>query len=198
MTPAMLAAAVGGMPAGRAALWAPLILLAWNEFGIREPADRAMFLAQCGHESASFRFNRELWGPTDSQQRYERNFALPWPRSASEAWHAEFAANRLAFQLGNSELGDGRRFMGRGPLQLTGRDNYREFGAALGLDLVHAPDIVQFPHVGIRVAGSFWHRRGLSELSRDLERATRVINGGQNGLDDRRRRLGLAQAALGV
>lgn len=185
----MLAAAVGGMPVGRAALWAPLILLAWDEFEIRTPADRAMFLAQCGHESASFRYNRELWGPTPAQKRYERNFDEPWKPGG---------VNALAFRLGNSEPGDGRKYMGRGPLQLTGRGNYAEFGEALGLDLVHAPDIVQFPHIGIRVAGCYWKRRGLSNLSRDIVRATRVINGGDNGLADRTERWGRAMHALGI
>lgn len=189
MTPAMLASVVGNMPPGRAAIWAPLIVLAWVEFKVSDPHDQAMFLAQCGHESASFRFNRERWGPTASQKRYERDFSAPWGKGA---------VNRLAFQLGNSEPGDGRRFLGRGPLQLTGRDNYKEMGLALGLDLIHAPDIVEFPHVGIRVAGCYWRRRGLSNLSHDIVRATKVINGGDNGLSDRIERWERAKAALGI
>ena len=163
------------MPFSRAALWAPFLDVAMAEFGITEPADKAMFLAQIGHESGSLRYVREVWGPTESQRRYE---------------------GRL--DLGNTEPGDGKRFMGRGPPQLTGRGNYRACGKALGFDLEAAPELLELPHNGARAAGWFWQSRGLSRFALDLEGATRRINGGLNGLADRAKRLAVARLAMGL
>lgn len=193
MTPAMLAKAVG-MPLGRAALWAPLIVLAWIEFGIVDKADKAMFLAQCGHESASFKALREKWGPTAQQKRYERDQSAPWPKNAAQAKLPGFAVNRLAYRLGNDLPGDGRRYAGRGPIQLTGKTNYLSCGIALGIDLVNAPELAELPHAGVRVAGWYWLTRGLSKLSGDVVEATHVINGGETGLPDRTERLERALA----
>lgn len=163
------------MPLDRAALWAPLLTGAMLEFGITEPADCAMFIAQIGHESGSLRWLREIWGPTPTQLRYEGRA-----------------------DLGNTEPGDGFRFRGGGPPQLTGRANYREAGQALGFDLEGAPDLIELPHIGARVAGWFWKTRGLSRLSNDLVAATRRINGGTSGIVDRGKRLGLARLAYGL
>ena len=77
-----------------------------TEFAIESPARMAAFIAQLAHESGQFRFMEEIWGPTPAQQRYE-------PPSS------------LATDLGNTDAGDGKRFKGRGPIQITGRANYR-------------------------------------------------------------------------
>ena len=80
---------------------------AMQRFGIDRNVRRAAaFIAQLAHESGQFRFMEELWGPTEAQKRYE-------PQST------------LARGSGNTEQGDGFRFKGRGPIQVTGRFNYR-------------------------------------------------------------------------
>lgn len=174
MTPGQLALSCP-MPFARAALWAPFLGAAMAEFSVAEPDDRAMFIAQIGHESGSLRYTRELWGPTEARRRYEGRA-----------------------DLGNTEPGDGKRFMGRGPIQLTGRANYRAAGKALGFDLESAPELLELPHNGARAAGWFWKSRGLSALALDLEAATRRINGGLNGLLDRANRLAVARMAMGL
>jgi predicted chitinase len=155
-----------------------------TEFAIEAPARAAAFLAQLAHESGQLRFMEEIWGPTDAQRRYE-------------------PVTTLATKLGNTEPGDGKRFKGRGPIQITGRANYRRFGDFLGLDLVADPPKAALPDVAFRIAGMFWLKKGLNELA-DLATAasfkeiTRRINGGFNGLADRERFYARARTVLGV
>ncbi|MBP2603662.1 putative chitinase [Acinetobacter calcoaceticus] len=84
--------------------------------------------------------------------------------------------------------GDGVRFKGRGPLQLTGRANYQKYGRALGIDFEFHPDLVAIPSIGLLVSCKFWVNNGLNELADrdDLLTITRRINGDTNGLDDRK------------
>ena len=100
LTPAVLLAAMGCTPA-RAELWAQPLGLACERYGIDTPQRLAHFIAQVGHESGSLRHVREIWGPTPAQASYEGRH-----------------------NLGNVQPGDGARYMGRGPIQLTGRANY--------------------------------------------------------------------------
>lgn len=101
--------------------------------------------------------------------------------------------------LGNTQPGDGMRYKGRGPIQLTGRANYLNCGNALGLDLVSNPEIVSTVDVGCRVAGWFWVTKGLNLLAdeRDFDRITRRINGGTNGARERQAYYAVALDALG-
>jgi putative chitinase len=174
MTPEVLLRACP-MPSDRAILWAPFLTAACLEFYISSAADQAMFLAQIGHESGSLAHLREIWGPTAAQLRYEGRV-----------------------DLGNTRKGDGFKYRGGGPIQLTGADNYRKAGKALGFNLEENPDLIVLPHVGARVSGWFWEKKGLSALSNDIEAATRRINGGLNGLNDRKRRWDLARKAYGL
>jgi putative chitinase len=172
------------LPAAKRAALLPFLQQAIDEFGIDAPARQAAFLAQLAHESAQLKHMEELWGPTPAQKKYE-------PPST------------VAERLGNTQAGDGFRFKGRGPIQLTGRANYQRFGAALGLDLVADPPRAATPEVGFRIAGLFWQRNGLNALA-DLatadafRRITRRINGGENGLADRERFYAVARTVLGV
>ena len=139
----------------------------------------AAFLAQLGHESGELQFLEELWGPTPAQKRYE-------------------PPGELARRLGNTQRGDGRRFKGRGPIQITGRANYARYGELLGLDLVGQPEQAADPEVGFEIAALFWDRNGLNALADagDFETITRRINGGLNGLADRQRLHALALQVL--
>lgn len=159
----------------------PHLQSAMKEFEIVSPLREAAFLAQIAHESGEFRWMEEIWGPTATQKRYE-------------------PPTELAAQLGNTELGDGKRFKGRGPIQITGRDNYRRFGELLGIDLVSNPEAAAAPEVGFRIAGLYWKRRGLNELADvgDFEKITRRINGGLNGQSDRLKYYARAKEVLGV
>jgi putative chitinase len=129
------------------------------------------FFAQLGHESGGFRYMEEI----ASGQAYEGRK-----------------------DLGNVQPGDGRRFKGRGPIQLTGRANYREYGRRLGIDLENHPEIAALPSIGMMTACAYWAAKGLNALADadDVERITRRINGGLNGFEDRKARLKAVKALL--
>lgn len=173
-----------------------------TEFRIETPVVQAAFLAQVGHESEGLLYFRELWGrvPTVDQARYERDFKAPWPGSPAEAQQDRFKVNRKAYGLGNSIQGDGRKYMGRGPIQITGRGNCRIIGGILRIDLESDPVPLEGPTVGCRSAGAFWQWKQCQPLaeSGDFIALTRRINGGTNGLADRQQRWAKAKAALGV
>lgn len=135
----------------------------------------AAFIAQIGHESGQLRYVREIWGPTAAQRGYEGRE-----------------------DLGNAVTGDGRKYCGRGLIQITGRANYAKCGEALGLDLVKHPELLELPQHAAMSAAWFWKQKGLNDLAdRDqFNTITRRINGGLNGLADRLELWKKAQAVL--
>jgi putative chitinase len=155
----------------------PYIIEAMDEGNIKTPSRVAAFLAQLAHESGEYRFMQEIWGPTDAQLGYEGRA-----------------------DLGNYKQGDGRRFAGHGPIQITGRANHKACGEALGLDLISEPLLITMPEHGTRAAVWFWNRHNLSKLA-DVDwfkTITRFINGGYNGLADRRQYWDRNRALLGL
>lgn len=170
---------LAALPCGpRAAdIWIGPVSSACHEWDINTPARMAAFLAQIGHETACFQFLRELWGPTATQEGYEGRA-----------------------DLGNTQPGDGRRFLGRGLIQITGRANYASCSQALFGDtrLVIRPELLEDPTNAARSAGWFWKVHGLNELADagDFVRITRAINGGTNGLQDRQKLYARALHAL--
>lgn len=120
----------------------------------------AMFLGQLAHESGELRHFEEL----SSGQAYEGRA-----------------------DLGNVQTGDGARYKGRGPIQLTGRFNYQAASASLGVDLVANPELAAQPGVGFQIAAWYWTSRSLNAKADafDFRGVTRAINGGLNGLDHR-------------
>ncbi len=102
--------------------------------------------------------------------------------------------------LGNTQPGDGVRFKGRGLMQLTGRDNYMKFSKAMNQDFIAQPQLVADIPWAIRVAGWFWDDKHLNEYADrdDLEEVTRRVNGGYNGLEERRGYLQKAKSVLGA
>ena len=116
---------------------------AMGEFSINTRRRVAAFLANVAVESEEFLYMKEIWGPTPAQAGYEGRA-----------------------DLGNTQRGDGYRYRGRGPIQLTGRANYRAVGQALGLDLENNPDQAATPEVGARIACHYWrHRSSLGDLN---------------------------------
>lgn len=89
--------------------------------------------------------------------------------------------------LGNIEPGDGWKYHGRGYVQLTGRDNYDRLGKEMGLDLVNHPELAADRDIAAKIAIHYWQARVVShDDQRDVTAAGQDINGGSNGLADRK------------
>lgn len=143
-------------------------------FGLDVPHRLAHFIAQLAHESGGFKYDKEIWGPTPAQQRYDTRV-----------------------DLGNTPAadGDGKLYAGRGPIQITGKSNYRQFtdwcranvpGPTVP-DFVATPDKVNTDPWEGMTAIWFWTTRKLNKFAdeNDIEMLTKRINGGLNGYDDR-------------
>ncbi len=168
-----------GIPRHLADTYLPLLNAAMREYEINTTLRVSAFLGQLAHESAELKYFEEIASGVAYEGRYD---------------------------LGNVYPGDGRRFKGRGPIQLTGRANYRDYGKELGLDLMNNPELAASPSVGFRIAGAFWKRKGLNALADagEYKKISAKINGinkktGEpNGLDSRIKYYTVAKEALGV
>ncbi|HBR0026381.1 glycoside hydrolase family 19 protein [Klebsiella aerogenes] len=198
-----------GISAGLTARWFPHITAAMKEFGITSPLDQAMFIAQMGHESGGFtrlvenlNYAAESLVPTFGKHRITAQQAAALGRTAIQSANQRAIANLVyggewgKKNLGNQVAGDGWKYRGRGLKQITGVSNYRKCGLALKLDLVTQPELLEQDENAARSAAWFFATSGCLVYSGDVERITIIINGGKNGLDDRRRRFNLAKAVL--
>ena len=144
--------------------------------GLSTPLRQAHFLAQIGHESGELRFQEEL---------------------------ASGAAYEGRADLGNTRPGDGRRFKGRGLIQLTGRANYTAFARSLDreADILASPGLVATElALCVGAAAWYWSERGLNRYADqdDLRGVTYRVNGGYNGLAHRKVLLTRAKALYGL
>jgi putative chitinase len=169
---------LGCMPnaADRAQIFLEPLNAALIEFHVDSLQERAAFLAELAHESADLRFMREIWGPTPQQLTYEGRE-----------------------ELGNTQPGDGKRFIGRGGLMTTGRTNTLRCLAALGraeTDL----DYIETPIGGMRSAGWMWKDLGcdVPASQGNFATCTKRLNGGYTNLDDRIKRYVLSRKSLGL
>lgn len=148
--------------------------------GIRG-TELAQFLAQCAHESADFSRLEEIGTPEYFARKYDPKYA---PKTA-----------RI---LGNTEVGDGERYKGRGFIQLTGRDNYRRAGEALKLPLEANPELAARPDVAAVIAVWFWKNRVASRVKNfaNTQQATKPINPALKGLEQRKEKFKQYQMAM--
>ncbi len=151
----------------------PLLNAALIEAGALSPARIAMFLAQTGHESGSFRYLEEL---------------------------ADGSAYEGRKDLGNTHDGDGKRYKGRGIIQITGYDNYARLTQDLGVDFLTFPELAATPKYAFLSGARYWawHRINAWADTHDVVGATRRINGGLNGIEKRRELYDHACKVLGV
>jgi putative chitinase len=160
------------------------------KYDINTPRRIAMFMAQCGHESANFRFLEEnlnysaealltVW-PTHFDSSNVDDYARQPEKIANRAY-----ANRMG--NGDEASGDGWLFHGRGLIQITGRDNYTKFAGSIGMSLDDAVAYAATDNGAIESACWFWTIHNLNPMSDDNEvtNITKVINGGTLGLLDR-------------
>lgn len=156
--------------------FAPYLDKYMSLYDISSPVAMACFLAQIGHESAQLRYVEEIASGASYEGRTD---------------------------LGNTEIGDGKRFKGRGLIQITGRTNYKQISDDLGIDFVSSPELLTEPEFAVESACWWWNKRDLTWIAESapigdyatFRRITKIINGGYNGFDDRWE---LYQRAIGI
>jgi putative chitinase len=164
----------------------------FKEYGISEKAVRKeYFLAQIAHETGGL--TRSVENLNYSAERLTKIWPTRFPTVESAkpfANNSEKLANKVySNRMGNGppESGDGYRYRGRGYIQITGKDGYRQTGLRAGIDLVSNPERAIATEDALRVACAFWKWKDLNPLcdARNFEEVTRRINGGLIGYDDR-------------
>ncbi|HDG1688481.1 TPA: glycoside hydrolase family 19 protein [Kluyvera cryocrescens] len=193
-----------GISAGLAARWFPHNDAAMKEFRITKPEDQAMFIAQAGHESAgftrvleSFNYSVAALKATFGKRLSAYQCEMLGRVDGQQMAHQPQIANLVyGGRMGNKESGDGWAFRGRGLIQITGRENYTKCGIALKLDLVENPSQLEDDINAARSAAWFYATSGCLNYTGDLVRVTQIINGGQNGITDRRARFEKAKVVL--
>jgi putative chitinase len=172
----------------------------FEKYEINTPARQACFIGQCMHESGGFKLLKE------NLNYSAKGLVATWPsRFPNEEYAKEYArkperiANKVySGRMGNTEEGDGAKYIGRGLIQLTGKDNYKAVTEALGTDLLANPQLLEEPRYAALSAGWFWNKKGLNALAdaNDIESMTKRINGGLIGLDDRKAKIAMVSKYL--
>ena len=195
----------------RAAHWTAALNAAMRASAIDSAARQAAFLAQLLVESDELRRREEALSYSAARLRQV------WPRHFSSdqealryAHRPRALANRVyGARMGNrgEASGDGWRYRGRGLIQLTGRDNYARLASSAGIDALANPDLLLLPDGAARSAAWFWASKGLNALADHdagadgdavFARISRMVNGGDTGLAQRRLRWKRARQVLGL
>jgi len=144
----------------------------FNKYGINTPLRIAHFMAQIEHESGGFKCLREL---------------------GSSAYLDKYDTGKLAFRLGNTpeDDNDGQKYCGRGYIQVTGKANYTTLSKDTGIDFLNHPELLEQEVNAMISALWYWGKHNLNKLADldNIETITKRINGGFNGLADRKRLL---------
>lgn len=172
------------------------------ENGIDTPLRVSHFLAQVIHESSHFKTNVENLNYSASALQSVFKKYFPNEIIANEyARKPEKIANRVyANRMGNGDeaSGDGWKYRGRGLIQLTGKNNYTSCKTDMKIDIVKNPDLLLVPEYALKSACWFWNKNNLNQYADkdDIITITKRINGGTNGLDDRKSILSKAKKIL--
>lgn len=177
------------------------------EYEINTPQRVAAFIAQCAHESGNFKFLKENLNYKAASLR--KVFPKYFPDDAIANDYAnrpnkqEAIANRIyANRMGNGDesTGDGFRYLGRGLIQLTGKNNYTIFAASIDTPVEEIPEYLQTFEGAVQSACWFWEQNKLNQWADagDILTLTKRINGGTIGLEDRKKHYAHALHVLGV
>lgn len=170
------------------------------KYEINTPKRQACFMGQTMHESMNYKATKE------NLNYSARALMNTWPSrfpsldvaSQYERQPEKIASKVYVGRLGNETPEDAAKYIGRGLIQVTGKENYKHCSDALGVDLIAQPQLLEEPRYAALSAGWFWGKRGLNSLadSMDIETMTKRINGGLLGLDDRKTKIKESLAVL--
>jgi len=171
------------------------------KYDISTPARQACFIGQCAHESGNFKTLQENlnYSAEGLMKTWPSRFATKEIADQYARQPAKIAGKVYNGRLGNTSEEEASMYLGRGLIQLTGRENYANCGTALGIDFIGNPNLLIEPKYAALSAGWFWNKKGLNSLAdtADIETMTKRINGGLIGLEDRKAKIAKALAALG-
>jgi putative chitinase len=181
--------------------WEEPLQATFDKYDINTPRRQSAFLGQCAHESGNFKTLQEnlnysaeglmkTWPSRFPSLEYAANYARNAAKIAGKVYNG---------RLGNTSEEEAAKYLGRGLIQLTGKENYERCGLAIGVDLLSNPTLLLDPRYAAMSAGWFWNKKGLNELADQQEHGqiTKRINGGTIGLDDRIAKTTKAAQALG-
>ncbi|ADG98193.1 glycoside hydrolase family 19 [Segniliparus rotundus DSM 44985] len=201
------------LPMDKVREYLPGINAAMRDAGIETPQQKAAFLATFAVETSELQLMKENRNEQSCEEMYGPEYAgktFGWdtPRDPDTPPNSAIPQpyTNTSGQLGNTQPGDGYKYRGRGPFQLTGRANYRAAGAALGLDLENHPELAEVPENGFRIAAWYYNShpttdgsgRSLNEAAEqgDFAAVTTAINGGLTGYAERKKYFDTATRVL--
>ena len=171
------------------------------KYDINTPERQAAFIGQCAHESGNFKILQENlnYSAEGLMKTWPSRFPTKEIADQYARQPAKIAGKVYNGRLGNSSEEEAAKYLGRGLIQLTGKENYGNCGSGLGVDLLGNPDLLGTPEYAALSAGWFWNKKDLNSLadSEDIETMTKRINGGLIGLDDRKAKIAKAKQVLG-
>jgi putative chitinase len=171
------------------------------KYDISTPQRQACFIGQCAHESGNFKTLQENlnYSAEGLMKTWPSRFPTKEIADQYARQPAKIAGKVYNGRLGNTSEEEASKYLGRGLIQLTGKENYVNCGLGLGVDLVGNPDWLLDPKYAALSAGWFWNKKGLNNLAdaQDYETMTKRINGGLIGLDDRKAKIAKALSVLG-
>lgn len=180
--------------------WVDPLNETFEKYDISTPKRQAAFIGQCMHESGGFKHL------TENLNYSAKGLVATWPsRFPNEEYAEEYARKpeRIAGKvylgrMGNESAEDAAKYIGRGLIQLTGKENYANCGLGIGVDLLGNPDWLATPKYAALSAGWYWNKRNLNSDadSGNIEFMTRKINGGNIGIEDRKAKINMVFNAI--
>jgi putative chitinase len=171
------------------------------KYDISTPVRQACFMGQCAHESGNFKTLQENlnYSAEGLMKTWSSRFPTKEIADQYARQPAKIAGKVYNGRLGNTSEEEAAKFLGRGLIQLTGKENYANCGSGIGVDLLSDPALLLDPRYAALSAGWFWNKKGLNSLAdaSDLETMTKRINGGLIGLEDRKAKIAKALSILG-
>lgn len=184
--------------------WYDAMIKVFPKYGINTPNRIAGFIAQCTHESNNFTVLEENlnYSAAQLEKVFGKYFSKAGRKASEYAKKPEKIANIVyADRIGNGNTasGDGYKFRGRGIIQLTGRDNYTEFGKTVGKS---ADDVIAYLGTiegAVESACWYWNSRNINSACdvNNITQMTKLVNGGSNGLAERKKYYEANLAILG-
>ena len=176
--------------------WLNCLNETFDKYQINTPKRQACFLGQTLHESGNFKFTRENLNYSAKALMATWPSRFPDINTASqyERQPEKIASKVYLGRMGNETPEEAAKYIGRGLIQVTGKEAYQHCGEALGVDLIANPELLEQPNYATLSAGWFWNKKGLNALADEgttnaFEVMTKRINGGLLGLDDRKSKM---------